>query len=72
MNSQHGWIDWLKQEKIGKREDNDLTETSGNNTMMVNKVGTQDQNHLYEIKLNQLKSWKYNKSWTILTVNMTM
>ena len=40
--------------------------------MMVDKVGTQDQNHLYEIELNQLKSWEYNKSWTILTVNMTM
>ena len=64
--------DWLKQEKIGKRDDNDRTETSGNHTMMVDKMVTQDQSHLYEIKLNQLKSWKYNKSWTILTVNMTM
>ena len=40
--------------------------------MMADKMVTQDQNHLYEIELNQLKSWKYNKSWTILTVNMTM
>ena len=72
MSSQHGWIGWLKQEKIGKRGDNDLTENSGNHTMMVDRVVTQDQNHLYQIKLNQLKSWKCNKSWTILTVNMTM
>ena len=49
MNSQHGWIDRLEQEKIGKREDNDLTETSGNHTMMIDRMGTQDQNHLYEI-----------------------
>ena len=54
------------------RQDNDLTETSGNHTMMTGKTVTQDQNHLYQIKLNQLKSWKYNKSWTILTVNMMM
>ena len=40
--------------------------------MMVAKLVTQDQNHLYEIELSQLKSWKYNKSWTILTVNMMM
>ena len=30
---------------------------------------TQDQDHLYVIKSSQLKSWKYIKSWTILTVN---
>ena len=72
MSSQHGWIGCLKQGKIGKRDDNGLTETSGNHTMMVNRMVTQDQNHLYEIKLNQLRSWKYNKSWTILTVNMMM
>ena len=72
MNSQHGWIDWLKQEKIGKRDDNDRTGTSGNHTMMVDRMVTQDQNHLCEIELNQLKNWKYNKSWTILTVNMMM
>ena len=39
---------------------------------MVGRMVTQDQNHLYEIELSQPKSWKYNKSWTILTVNMTM
>ena len=72
MNSQHGWIGWLKQGKNDKRDDNGLTEISGNHTMMVNKMVTQDQNHLYEIELNQLRSSKYNKSWTILTVNMMM
>ena len=72
MSSQHGWIDWLKQEKIGKRDDNDCTETSGNHTMMVDRMVTQEQNHLCKIELNRLKNWKYNKSWTILTVNMTM
>ena len=40
--------------------------------MMVNRMVTQDQNHLCEIELNQLKSLKHNKSWTILIVNMTM
>ena len=65
-------IDWLKQEKISKRDDNDHTETSGNHIMMVDRMVTQDQNHLCEIKLNQLKSWKYNILWTILIVNMTM
>ena len=40
--------------------------------MMVDRMVTQDQNHLCEIELNQLKSWKYNKSWTILIVNMMM
>ena len=62
----------LKQEKIDKRDDNVRTETSGNHIMMVDRMVTQDQNHLCEIELNQLKSWKYNKSWTILIVNMTM
>ena len=33
--------------------------------MMVDRMVTQDQNHLCEIELNQLKSWKCNKSWTI-------
>ena len=67
------WLDRLVEaRKIGKRDDNDRTETSGNHTMMVDKMVTQDQNHLYKIELNWLKSWKYNKSWTILTVNMMM
>ena len=70
--SQHGWIGWLKQGKIDKRDDNSLTETSGNHIMIVNRMVTQDQNHLSEIELNQLSSWKYKKSWTIFTVNMTM
>ena len=72
MSSQHGWIGWLKQEKTDKRGDDDLTETSGNHTIMVDRGVTQDQNHLYETELNQLKSWKCNKSWTIFTVNMMM
>ena len=72
MSSQHGWTDWWKQEKIDKKDNNTHTETSGNLTMMVNRMVTQDQNHLCEIELNQLKSWKCNKSWTILIVNMTM
>ena len=71
MSSLHGWIGWLKQERIDKRDNNDRTETSGNHTMMVEKMVTQDQNYLYKIKLSQPKSWKYSKSWTILTVNMT-
>ena len=33
---------------------------------------TQDQDHLYVIESSHPKSWKYNKSWTILTVNVTM
>ena len=71
MSSQHGWTDWWKQGKIDKKDDNIHTETSGNLTMMVNKTVTQDQNHLCEIELSQLKSWRCNKSWTILIVNMT-
>ena len=70
MSSQHGWIDWWKQGKIDRTDDNVRTETSGNLTMMVNRMVMRDQNHLCEIELNQLKSWKYNKSWTILIVNM--
>ena len=67
------WLDRLVEaRKIDKRDDNDHTETSGNHTMMVNRTVTQDQNHLYAIGLSRPKSWKYNKSWTILTVNMTM
>ena len=67
------WLDrWLKQEKIEKRDDNDHIETSGSHTMMVGRMVTQDQNHLCKIELNQLKNWKYNKSWTILIVNMMM
>ena len=72
MSSQHGWIDWLKQEKIDRRDDNARTEISGNHTMMVDKMVTQNQNDLCEIESNQLKSWKCSKSWTIITVNMTM
>ena len=40
--------------------------------MMVDRMVTQDQNHPCEIELKQLKSWKYNKSWIILIVNMMM
>ena len=40
--------------------------------MKVDRMGTQDQNYLYVIESSQPKSSKYNKSWTILTVNMTM
>ena len=66
------WLDRLVEEERIDKRNNDCTETSGNHTMMVEKMVTEDQNHLYEIKSSQLKSWKYNKSWTILTVNMTM
>ena len=45
---------------------------SGNCTMMRDRMVIQDQNHHCKIELNQLKSWKYNKSWTILTVNTMM
>ena len=34
--------------------------------------GDQDQNHFCETELNQLKSWKCNKSWKISIVNMMM
>ena len=34
---------------------------------MVNRMVTQDQNHLYKIELNQLKNEKFNKLWPILT-----
>ena len=61
---------WWKEGKIDKKDDNVHTETSGNLTMMISRMVTQDQNHLCEIELSQLKSWKYNKSWTILIVNM--
>ena len=57
---------------MDKRDDNDLTETSENHTITVNRTVTQDQDHLYVIKSSQPKRWKYNKSWTILTVNMAM
>ena len=72
----HKFTAWLyrlvKARKINKRDNNSLTETSGNHTMTVNRMVTQDQNHLYAIESSQPKSWKYNKSWTILTVNMMM
>ena len=67
------WLDRLVEaRKSDKRDNNSLTETSGNHTMTVNRTVTQDQNHLYAIESSRPKSWKYNKSWTILTVNMTM
>ena len=67
------WLDrWLKQEKIDKKKDNDHTETSGNHTTRVGRMVIQHQDHLYVIESNQPKSWKYNKLWTILTVNTTM
>ena len=65
------WLDRL-QGKIDKTDDNVRTEISGNLTMMANRMVTRDQNHLCEIELNQLKSWRCNKSWTILIVNMMM
>ena len=34
--------------------------------------GDTGSKHLYVIESSQPKSWKYNKSWTILTVNMMM
>ena len=68
------WLDRLVEARKESTRETTMacTEISGNHTMMVNKMVTQDQNHLCEIELNQLRSWKYNKSWTILTVNMTM
>ena len=68
------WLDRLVEarKKIDKRDGNVHTETSGNHTMIVDRMVTQDQSHLCEIELNQLKSWKYNKLWIILIVNMTM
>ena len=36
----------VEARKIDKRDDNSLTETSGNHTMMVNRTVTQVQNHL--------------------------
>ena len=72
MNSHHGWTDWLKQEKIDKRKDNIHTETSGNHTTRVGRMVILHQDHLYVIELSQPKSWKYNKLWTILTVNRMM
>ena len=51
----HEFTAWL--EKIDKRDDNGLPETSGNHTMMVNRMVTQDQNHLYAIESSQPKSW---------------
>ena len=66
------WLDRLVEaRKIDRRDNNGLTEISGNHTMTVNRTVTQDQNHLYAIESSQPKSWKYNKLWTILTVNMT-
>ena len=67
------WLDRLVEaRKIDKKDDNIHTETSGNLTMTVNRMVTRDRNHLCETELSQLKSWKCNKSWTILIVNMTM
>ena len=42
------WLDRLVEarERIDKRDDNDHTETSGNHTTMVDRMVTQDQNHL--------------------------
>ena len=53
---------WLKQGKIDRRDDNGLTETSGNHTMMVNRTVTQDQDHLYTIESSRPKSWKYKQT----------
>ena len=67
------WLDRLVEARKNRQDDdNGLTETSGNHTMMVSRTVTQDQDHLYAIESSRHKSWKYNKSWTILTVNMMM
>ena len=51
------WLDRLVEaRKIDKRNDNGLTETSGNHIMMVNRTVTQDQDHLYVIESSQPKS----------------
>ena len=67
------WLDRLVEARKNRQEkDNVHTETSGNHTTRVGRMVIQHQNRPYVIESSRPKSWKYNKLWTILTVNTTM
>ena len=73
----HEFIAWLDRLVEARKNRQEKRQQPYRNFRKPYNEGRQKWGHRIkttstEIELSQPKSWKYNKLWTILTVNMTM